>query len=147
MWIAIAACAALLLGSISAVARDDGRYARNPLHDWFDSLMSGGGGLCCADADGAVVRDPDWSAQGEGQECQHTTGGNEGSNYEGHYCVRFRNVWWLVPDKAVVIVPNKFGAAMLWAVCKNGAITGADECKEPTSELAFIRCFMPGAGT
>jgi len=48
--------------SIGAVqARDDGRYRQSPLKPWFDSLRSGKG-LCCSDADGFAVSDPDWGA-------------------------------------------------------------------------------------
>ena len=43
---------ALLVGlSDSAFARDDGRYADNPLKYWFDNLSSGNG-MCCSFADG-----------------------------------------------------------------------------------------------
>ena len=41
-------------GSVSA--RDDGRYANEPLHAWFDQLASGKG-LCCSFADGVKVED------------------------------------------------------------------------------------------
>lgn len=44
-------------------ARDlDGRYAaQNPeLHRWFEGLRSKGGSLCCSDADGRSIEDPDW---------------------------------------------------------------------------------------
>jgi hypothetical protein len=37
-------------------AHDDGRYAHSPLKPWFD-------GLCCSDADGFAVSDPDWESK------------------------------------------------------------------------------------
>jgi hypothetical protein len=50
-------------------ARDDGRYANEPLHAWFDKLASKKG-LCCSFADGFSIQDVNWDTQ------------------EGHYRVR-----------------------------------------------------------
>ena len=50
---------ALLVGlSNSAFARDDGRYANDPLKYWFDDLTSSNG-KCCSFADGFSVSDVD----------------------------------------------------------------------------------------
>jgi len=58
---ALVAAAAALAGN--AIARDDGRYANSALKPWFDTLKSGKG-LCCSDAEGFAVSDPDWGIQG-----------------------------------------------------------------------------------
>ena len=76
-------------------ARDDGRYANDPLHAWFDQLASGKG-LCCSFADGFKVEDVDWDTQ------------------DGHYRVRLHGEWIVVSDNAVVTEPNKFGPAVVW---------------------------------
>jgi len=73
----------------------DGRYANNPLHDWFEQLASGKG-LCCSFADGFSIQDVDWDTQ------------------EGRYRVRIHGQWIVVPDSAVVTEPNRFGPAVVW---------------------------------
>jgi hypothetical protein len=118
-----------------AHARDDGRYANEPLHQWFDQLASGKG-LCCSFADGVKVEDVDWSVQGEGQQCRKVGDGD----YQGKYCVRLLGEWWLVPETAVITEPNKFGPPVVWPVF---AKTGEDG---QTQVLTDIRCFLPGAG-
>ena len=134
----------------AALGRDDGRYADSPLKPWFNSLKDKTGNGCCADADGAVVKDVDWSAQGEGQHCQHTPAisfSKYDVSYEWHYCVRYKETWWLVPDRAVIEEPNRFGQAVIWPICKSPAhVSGADTCKDDDSSLLFIRCFIIGAG-
>lgn len=84
-------------------ARDDGRYANEPLHAWFDQLASGKG-LCCSFADGFSIQDVDWDTQ------------------NGGYRVRLYGEWIVVPDNAVVTGPNKFGQAVVWPYMdSNGA--------------------------
>jgi hypothetical protein len=95
-------------------ARDDGRFDNSPLKQWFDRLASGRG-LCCSFADGVSVQDVDWDT------------------LDGHYRVRLRGQWFVVPDAAVVAEPNRFGPAVVWPY------QGADGATQ-------IRCFMPGAG-
>jgi hypothetical protein len=80
---------------VAAQARDDGRYANEPLHAWFDQLASGKG-LCCSFADGFSIQDVDWDTQ------------------NGSYRVRLFGEWIVVPDGAVVQEPNKFGPAVVW---------------------------------
>lgn len=71
---------AFLVGSHgSALARDDGRYANEPLREWFEHLASSKG-ACCSFADGVSVTDVDWDTQG------------------GHYRVLLHGVWIDVPD-------------------------------------------------
>lgn len=80
-----------------AEARDDGRYAASPLKGWFDQLKSGKG-LCCSDADGFAVQDPDWDSK------------------DGHYRVRLGGKWIDVPDEAVITEPNRAGMTMVWPI-------------------------------
>ena len=82
-------------GSVVTLARDDGRYANDPLHAWFDQLGSGRG-LCCSFADGFSVQDVDWDTQ------------------DGRYRVKLHGEWIVVPDDAVVKEPNRFGPAVVW---------------------------------
>ncbi len=134
-------------------ARDlNGAHANDPLKPWFDTLSDHFGTSCCADADGATVKDVDWSATAEGLKCQHTPAisynSEEASSYAGHYCVRYKNAWWLVPDSATLEQPNRFGPAIIWPICQSSAhVSGADACNDDGSTLFFIRCFLPGAGT
>jgi hypothetical protein len=79
----------------SALARDDGRYANEPLKEWFERLASGKG-ACCSFADGVSVTDVEWDMQG------------------GHYRVLLDGVWMDVPDMAVVTEPNRYGQAVVW---------------------------------
>ena len=95
-------------------ARDNNEFANSPLKQWFDKLASDKG-LCCSFADGVGVKDVDWDAQ------------------DGHYRVRLRGEWLVVPDAALVTEPNRFGPAVVWPYEENGKVQ--------------IRCFMPGAGT
>lgn len=118
-----------------AHARDlDGRYAKEDptLHAWFDQLKSGKG-LCCSFADGVSIKDVDWSAQDRGGRCVRL------DDEAGHYCVRLNGVWYLVPDKAVITGPNKFGPAVVWPLFAPGA-------DGKTQKLTGVRCFLPGAG-
>ena len=87
---------ALLLGfSSTALARDDGRYANDPLKAWFDHLASNNG-PCCSFADGFSVGDVDWDT------------------HDGHYRVLLHGEWLDVPDTAVVTEPNRYGRAVAW---------------------------------
>src|ERR1700738_2388353 len=84
-----------LIGTVQA--RDDGRYAHSPLKPWFDSLKSGKG-LCCSDADGFAVSDPDWESK------------------DGHYRVRLDGEWIDVPDDAVITEPSRAGRTRVWPI-------------------------------
>lgn len=86
--------AVLLVGR--ATARDDGR-AGSPLKPWFDTLKSSKG-LCCSDADGFALSDPDWDSK------------------DGHYRVRIDGEWVIVPEDAVITEPNRAGRTMVWPV-------------------------------
>ena len=90
----VAMCMSALVSN-SVAARDDGRYANEPLHAWFDQLASGKG-LCCSFADGVKVEDVDWDT------------------LEGRYRVRLHGQWIFVPEAALVTEPNRFGPAVVW---------------------------------
>jgi hypothetical protein len=112
---AILAAAIFTLSFGPGYAHDDGSHADDPLKPWFEQLASGRG-LCCSFADGFSIRDVDWDTEGD------------------RYRVRIDGEWHAVPDDAVVAVPNKYGAAVVWPYWdENGATQ--------------IRCFMPGGGT
>jgi hypothetical protein len=117
LWAVISLAIALALTHI-VHAKDDGRYANSPLKGWFDSLKSGKG-PCCSDADGVVVKDPDWD------------------NDHGHYRVKLDGKWIDVPDDAVITEPNRAGVTMVWPLYQfmGGQPVG----------LISIRCFMPGS--
>jgi hypothetical protein len=94
----------LMLTGERARARDlDGRFAGSPLKPWFDQLRSGGGSLCCSDADGTALSDVDWEAKG------------------GKYRVRIGGEWVEVPDDAVITVPNRAGRTMVWPYYTQGS--------------------------
>jgi len=88
-------------------ARDDGRYTNSPLKPWFDTLKSGKG-LCCSNADGIVISDPDWESK------------------NGHYRVRLDGEWIDVPDDAVITEPNRAGRTMVWPL--KGAMGTSIRC-------------------
>lgn len=91
-------CLALGMLVIStAQARDDGRYAGNPLKQWFDSLASKHG-LCCSMADGLKIDDPDWRLHG------------------ARYQVKLGGEWLDVPPESLVTENNKVGFAIVWPV-------------------------------
>jgi hypothetical protein len=111
---AIAVCCGILatffIGSIQA--RDDGRYARSDLKPWFDHLQSSKG-LCCSDADGFAISDPDWES------------------HDGHYRVRLDGEWIDVPDDAVITEPNRAGRTMVWPI--RGTLGVSIRCFMPGS--------------
>src|SRR5271167_1726872 len=88
----VALCMSAFVSS-GVSARDDGRYANEPLHAWFDQLASGKG-LCCSFVDGVKVEDVDWQTA------------------DGHYQVRLHGQWIDVPETALVTEPNRFGPAV-----------------------------------
>jgi hypothetical protein len=118
---ALAVCL-LILSQAQVHARDDGRYADEPLHAWFDSLASGKG-LCCSFADGIRVEDVDWD----------TVPVCDDGKCSMRYRVRLHGEWVVVPDNALITEPNKFGSAVVWPYMDSEGVTQ-------------IRCFLPGAG-
>ena len=111
----LAGCLVLVAAELSHARDLDGKYANSPLHQWFEGLRSNHGMPCCSFADGVSIRDVDWDMQ------------------KGHYRVRIKDVWYIVPADAVVEEPNRLGTAVVWPYI------------DPTSGKTEIRCFMPGA--
>jgi hypothetical protein len=95
MRICVLAVALLVCFGNSVFARDDGRYANDPLKTWFDHLASNKG-LCCSFADGFSVSDIDWDTQ------------------NGLYRMQLHGEWIDVPDTAVITEPNRYGRAVVW---------------------------------
>jgi hypothetical protein len=116
-----AAIAAALAGAVSA--RDDGRFAGQPLRSWFNNLSSGKG-LCCSFADGQSIADVDWDTA--------AVAGADG-NAVVRYRVRIDGQWVTVPPEALVNEPNRYGPAVVWPY--NDVTTGKIQ----------IRCFMPSS--
>jgi hypothetical protein len=108
----VSAAVAVLLSASVVMARDDGRYANSPLKPWFDSLASGRG-LCCSNADGVALSDPDWDSK------------------DGHYRVRLDGEWIDVPPDAVITQPNRAGRTMVWPL--EGAMGKSIRCFLPGS--------------
>lgn len=123
--LAVAVLAAGLAGSVRA--RDDGRYAGSPLKPWFDHLSSGKG-LCCSDADGAVVNDADWESK-DGRYRVFISG----AWVREHYGSGLDDGWYDVPDDAVITEPNRAGRTMVWPMLGSDGLT--------------VRCFLPGSMT
>jgi hypothetical protein len=118
--------ALIICACAPAFARDDGRYANNPLHAWFDKLASKKG-LCCSFADGESIQDVDWESS-----CAPRNGDNI-ADLECQYRVRLHGEWIDVPESALVTEPNKYGPAVVWPYL---SVDGTTQ----------IRCFLPGAG-
>lgn len=120
--------ALLVIISQQAASRDpDGRFANSPLKLWFDKLHSQKG-LCCSDADGALVQDADWA----------TYLGDDGKS---HYIVTIKGKMIDVPDEAVITEPNRYGPAMVWGY-ESKYFKSISEA--PHTDYV-IRCFMPGS--
>lgn len=114
-----------ILVSAAGFPRDlDGRYANSAYSAWFNGLQSGKG-PCCSFADGRSISDVDWDtkeiAEPDGEK-------------KLHYRVRVDGNWIVVPENALVTVPNRLGVAVVWPYID-------------TTGLLQIRCFMPGTGT
>jgi hypothetical protein len=104
-------------------SRDDGRYANEPLHAWFNQLASGKG-LCCSFADGFSVTDVDWDTRDGRYRVRLCPG-------LAKTCDRFAKEWVVVPDNAIVQEANRFGPSVVWPYL---SAEGATQ----------IRCFLRG---
>lgn len=113
--IKVLACTAAFALPAAVFARDDGRFAASPLKSWFESLATEAGGACCALADGIV--DIAWE-----------------TTPDGHYRVHVWGTWIVVPDEAVLKVPNRLGRAVAWPYVDD----------VPGGIRIQIKCFMPG---
>jgi hypothetical protein len=114
----------LMLMMSSSLAHDKRYPVGSNMHDWFMTLKSGFG-PCCADADGNVLQDNDWSSV------------NDPSKPNIHYKVFLDKEWIDVPDEAVINQPNLYGQTMVWP----GPLVYGYGGTNPQR----IRCFMPGS--
>jgi hypothetical protein len=114
---ALACATAIALLSTLAHAHDNGRFANSPLKPWFESLATKAGGACCASADAVI--DVAWD-----------------TTSEGHYRVQVWGQWVVVPDEAVIKVPNRLGRPIVWPYI--------DDLPDGAIRLQ-IKCFLPGA--
>lgn len=106
--------AALLI--VAATPAHGHEHSRPDLDGWFTGLKSGKGPCCGGPSvDAVVVQDPDWESR------------------DGHYRVRLGEVWYDVPDDAVITEPNRYGRTLVWPITGWGGTT--------------IRCFLPGPMT
>jgi hypothetical protein len=121
----------LLFGPVAFAHMKD----RPDLDRWFSGLHSKKG-LCCSFTDGASLTDVDWDVNHEGREC--TIFPSDVDNEPSHYCVRLEGTWWLVPDKAVIEDPNRYGPAVVWPIYVS-QFGGKNK-------LIGVRCFIPGTG-
>ena len=113
----------LLLAAAVILIRDPtGKWAGDPLEHWFQSLQTKNGLYCCARADGHPLDDGEWDTK------------------DNHYRVFIQGEWTVVPDDAVISVPNKFGKAIVWLR------DHADIASGEIETITRIRCFIPGSG-
>jgi hypothetical protein len=113
--------AILLAGAVILIRDPTGRWAADPLQPWFESLHNKMGHYCCAEADGHPLDDGEWDMKNDS------------------YRVFLHGEWIVVPDKAIVLSPNKFGKAIVW-------LWPYDILKWGGSGTNPIRCFIPGSG-
>ena len=73
--------------------------------NWYQSLKSSGGGVCCDGSDAFSVVDPDWEISGD------------------HYRVRLNGEWLDVPPDRIVNTRNIVGIAKVWPYTLNGETT------------------------
>lgn len=89
--IGIICFAAIMIMLGCAQAHDPQRI---DLNEWFESLKSEDGTLCCSSKEPIVI--DNWETR------------------DGHYRVFLKEEWRDVPDQAVVKTPNRAGKPMLW---------------------------------
>ncbi len=136
--------AALALLSTGAAAHDPTGFwareyaaGRSPPPEWWSALINRSGGLCCSFADGMAVKDVDWDAQ-----CEVKDGAVQRCYFRVHFVdvtindIHIDDEWTIVPDDAVVTIPNRYGAPVVWPYL----VSHGDNIWHPQ-----IRCFMPGA--
>lgn len=87
--------AAYLIALLIPAFAHDGNHEHD---NWFKSLSSTGGGVCCDGSDAFSVLDPDWDVSRD------------------HYRVRLDGKWHDVPDDRIVKTNNLVGVAKVWPV-------------------------------
>ena len=113
----------------------DQQMRESMVSDWMADLSSGKG-LCCSAAEGATVKDVDWSTS-DGMPCVLPPIDAAANAKPSKFCVRVDGVWWAVPENAVINEKNKYGPAVLWPIW--GSKEGAPKTFDG------IRCFLAGA--
>ena len=109
-------------------------HKRPDLDQWYRGLGSARSPCCTGEEEGTKLIDADWRMD-HLNECKVTDGQVYGQNAIGtQYCVKMFDVWWLVPDNAVVKGANLVGAAIVWPLISYG---------KNDEKLVNIRCFMP----
>lgn len=111
--------AAASAGKVVAMDRDELRNVPPQIRNWFESMKSPTGKLCCSYADG------------------HRT---EYDMRENNYWVPINQVWTPIPPEVVIYDQgNPFSEAVVWynPVLVNG---------QPTGEHKIL-CFVPGGGS
>ena len=115
----LVALAAALAGKVVAMDREELRNVPPQVRNWFESMRSPTGKLCCSYADG------------------HRT---EYDMRENSYWVPINQVWTPIPPEVVIHDQgNPFSEAVVWynPIVENGQPTGQHK----------ILCFVPGGGS
>ena len=115
----VVALAAVLAGKVVAMDREELRNVPPQIRDWFESMKSPTGKLCCSYADG------------------HRT---DYDMRENSYWVPINQVWTPIPPEVVIYDKgNPFTEAVVWynPILVNG---------QPTGEHKIL-CFVPGGGS
>jgi hypothetical protein len=101
-----------------------------PSKAWWEGLTSKKG-LCCSFADGVAIKDVDWGTEPVDAYIAFDVTSPDGTVPTQVYWVQVMGMKLPVPPDAVVVVPNRFGGAVVWPYQD---ATGAWK----------VRCFMPG---
>ncbi len=126
----LAIALAFALAASTACAHEP---SRPDLDGWFMGLQSSDAVPCCDGSEATHVIDENWKARAP--DCVKATRDTR----DGPYCVHLLGKWIIVPAGSVVTSPNKFGPTLVWPVFE-------DDSNGQHVGVAFIRCFMPGAG-
>ena len=108
--VALLTAGMLFSACVAAFAHD---HNHPEMNGWLKSLHAKNATWCCDGNDTDAIED--WEAAGV------------------RYRVKFRGVWYDVPEGSLVDGPNKGGTALLWMNKGYGGFS--------------VRCFMPGSLT
>ncbi len=112
--------AALLMGAFfmfvfagRVLPKDTGQWNAVPqeIRTWFKGLKNGNGTICCDESDAMPLSESEWRITDTGK-----------------FEVQVGGRWFLVPDHAVLSVPNRLGSALLFI-----------------NSFGHIFCFLPGS--
>jgi hypothetical protein len=115
----VVSMAAFISGKVAAMDREELRNVPPQVRNWFETMRSPSGKLCCSYADG------------------HRT---EYDMRENAYWVPINEVWTPIPPEVVIYDQgNPFSEAVVWynPIIENGKPTGQHK----------ILCFVPGGGS